>query len=552
MFVLDPAARRAIAAALRAIAVRASNQFADGGSKNVWIKYVLPLAFIAKKDKDVGQFFQEVWDEGGQASQLGNSNASFSTQLQETILPYLTKALIQALDDVSWSRRVLACSALTELADTNILSPAPRALDEDKFSVTNEALMLRSKIRSRSSAEILAACLKLIVSTRIWVGKAELLKTISKIGGNWIVHGSSDEKSARIFGYMKSKDTMSRCPWMPILLQESTNDLFVMDGWFLTTRNDDREEEGIDNMQIDQVDVKNDNTDEDDSEIDFDKGDHLLKTDYDGMDMDVELTTNESEEITSISSYGLCRLLFEQGIPTNIEVLTKADHLLYRASAIESLAEIIDCLSAEKNSQHLKALYSLIAPRILRLIQDPKADGQDIPPLIIAKCFRCYASIIFEGIGNDPSIDLREITNLLLINCGQKQSAWTVKEAAAVTAAKLIVMGDHSSIKKMATIDVLIECTSSCLKDRKFWKVRLGGLKIILAYCSRTNSHTSVGMGSKLDKNSESEKERQLLLEAILPYKERFAAIARSCMTDSEAKVTAVAADVMAAMSWWP
>ena len=119
---------------------------------------MLPLAFVAKKDKDVGHFFQEIWDEGGQAARLGINAMCFSAQLQETILPYLTKALIDALEDVSWSRRSISCAALSELSDTNILAPAPRALDN--YAVVNEELIARSSIRSQSSAQILTACVK--------------------------------------------------------------------------------------------------------------------------------------------------------------------------------------------------------------------------------------------------------------------------------------------------------------------------------------------------------------------------------------------------------
>ena len=49
----DPSTRKAAAAALRAIAVRASNQFTDGGSKDIWIRKILPLAYIGKFDEDV-------------------------------------------------------------------------------------------------------------------------------------------------------------------------------------------------------------------------------------------------------------------------------------------------------------------------------------------------------------------------------------------------------------------------------------------------------------------------------------------------------------------
>ena len=87
-------------------------------------------------------------------------------------------------------------------------------------------------------------------------------------------------------------------------------------------------------------------------------------------------------------------------------------------------------------------------------------------------------------------------------------------------------MGNHSSIKKMTTIEVLIEWSSSC--DREFWN-KIGWVE---DYVSILN--IDLAQISKLVMNFENEKERQPLLEAILSYKERFTAIIRSCMANSE------------------
>lgn len=499
---------------------------------------MLPLAFVAKKDKDVGHFFQEIWDEGGQAARLGINAMCFSAQLQETILPYLTKALIDALEDVSWSRRSISCAALSELSDTNILAPAPRALDN--YAVVNEELIARSSIRSQSSAQILTACVKLIVNTRIWTGKADLLKTVTKIASKWVCHSI----------HVKSDS----CPCIPIILSESKYDLFVDDGWFIST--DHYKEEELSNMAVDLMDTTGDSAEEDEEQIDFDEGDNLLKVDE--IDNDTEMVLNNPEEIRSISLHGLCRLLLDQGIPTNIEALISVDHLSYRSAAIESLTGILESLAGNEFSKQLKVMNGLVAPRILPIMNELKIEGKEIPPLITAKCFRCFSSIIFKDIGNsssDDAIDLADLTKLFLKNCGPMQSAWTVREGSGLAAAKLVSLGNYASIKKIAIIDDLIECTNSLLKDRKFWKVRLVGLKIILSFCSRANTQSTsrtVGMGSSTLERSSNAKERQLLLEAILPYKERFMGISRSCMTDNEVKVTAAASEIMSAISWWP
>ena len=46
--------------------------------------------------------------------------------------------------------------------------------------------------------------------------------------------------------------------------------------------------------------------------------------------------------------------------------------------------------------------------------------------------------------------------------------------------------------------------------------------------------------------------EKQLVLEALLPEKERILKIAKESLKDNEAKVTALAAEICGALSWWP
>ena len=101
----DPATRKAAASALRAIAVRASDQFEDGGSKNVWERIVLPLSFIGQRDESIGSMWKEVWQDGGQVAALSLKNESmYNCQPEEKLLPHLVASLIEALNDVSWRR----------------------------------------------------------------------------------------------------------------------------------------------------------------------------------------------------------------------------------------------------------------------------------------------------------------------------------------------------------------------------------------------------------------------------------------------------------------
>ena len=51
---------------------------------------------------------------------------------------------------------------------------------------------------------------------------------------------------------------------------------------------------------------------------------------------------------------------------------------------------------------------------------------------------------------------------------------------------------------------------------------------------------------------SSSDTDKQLVLEALLPHKEVIAKHVRASLSDSEAKVTALASDILSSMAWWP
>jgi proteasome component ECM29 len=58
----DPAIRLSAAIALRSIAVRAQNQFSNGGNNDIWCKRVLPVSYLGMRDSDskVAQLWKEV------------------------------------------------------------------------------------------------------------------------------------------------------------------------------------------------------------------------------------------------------------------------------------------------------------------------------------------------------------------------------------------------------------------------------------------------------------------------------------------------------------
>jgi hypothetical protein len=111
-------------------------------------------------------------------------------------------------------------------------------------------------------------------------------------------------------------------------------------------------------------------------------------------------------------------------------------------------------------------------------------------------------------------------------------------------------------------MDNFLESSKHALRDRKYWKVRVSGLQLLIAVVERAGDATNSAIGSSSTyalatrKTSPStdanQKERQFALETLLPHKEPILLLARSALTDSEPNVTALASDVCSAMTWWP
>lgn len=175
----DPLSRKTAALTLRAIAVRASNHFTDGGKSDIWRRKVLPVAFLGRKDEDekIASAWKEVWDEGGSAvlatSTGPGQEVLFGTTLEEQILSRLIEECVGGLRDVSWSRRVSGASAIEDLSAANILAPLAM-MGEAEDQTTNR--ILRARKRAEASRVALCECVRLVKKPRIWSGKATVVK----------------------------------------------------------------------------------------------------------------------------------------------------------------------------------------------------------------------------------------------------------------------------------------------------------------------------------------------------------------------------------------
>ena len=578
----DPAARRAAAAALRSIAVRASNQFSDGGSGDIWCKKVLPMAYLGRKDDDkkVASLWEEVWEEGGAVANAGSSDGSdFGVTLEEKLLPHLVKACLVALDDVSWSRRVTACQSLMDLADMEILAPAPRKLDAQRGNAppASEQSLTRARRRAQASAEVLATCTRLIGKSRLWTGKAEVVKAVAKIASKWSIVGDTsayDTTDWSIFG--AEGVNAEACKWIPI--QQDSKDwdnLFLGDGWFKSNDvssissqiEEDKAittsastERGDDNM----ADNNEGGAEEGYSGgLDFHDEEKIVGSEkLLARTSDVSEDEDDARSTTTATLTGLCRLLLEQGLSPPSASARDNDILLpYRAASLQALADIINSLHptngrtkpTSKASAHDHSLYKHIAPVLLSNIRMKDASDQDSkpqPPLITARCLGCLSASLYHGLGvaryekNGDEEDVVSLSRILVDLSGGKQPAWTVREAAALAAASLAARASSEKLRKHAAITALLDCAKNTQKDRKFWRVRLAGLQVLLALVERA--------GSAPGDTADTDDELQLILEALLPEKESIAKIARTCLSDNEAKVTAVATKICGAISWWP
>lgn len=96
----------------------------------------------------------------------------------------------------------------------------------------------------------------------------------------------------------------------------------------------------------------------------------------------------------------------------------------------------------------------------------------------------------------------------------------------------------------------------NCSQLRLAAACRYSGMKLLYALVSRAGStkdnSTAFSIAGTNTLQTSSSLDRQLLLEALLPYKEKILKVARSSLRDSEVKVTSMGTDVCSSMAWWP
>jgi proteasome component ECM29 len=468
----DAASRRAAASTLRAIAVRASNQFADGGNSDIWCRRVLPVAFIGRKDSDpkIAALWKEVWEEGGGAANASDAKGSFSSTLEETLLPHLVHECVKALKDVSWSRRAGGANALSDLCDQGILAPAPRSTKTSKVAAANASLA-RSRHRAQASRTALNECLRVLIKPRLWTGKSQVLKAVVKLASKWVsgsADGDVDEMA--LFGWDGEAST---CPWKPLLVSPGQfgNDLFAGDNWFLDSSievesGDQAVEAAPDAMEVDE---------KDDSPIDFEECDKIL-----GDDDQNDSTDDSPDDLSEVVTFtGLCRLLIVHALQSTPSMKISEEFLPYRAASFNGFRDLLNCLPAGGESviQQME-IYGETSAKLLGIFKSSglEASEKKEPPVLVASAINSLAACFWDGIGSgDTNIDnanALELATTLKELGGSKQPAWTVREASALCTAELATKCHRDVLRQANLVSTMVTGATHALKDRKFWKVR--------------------------------------------------------------------------------
>ena len=413
----DPSVRKAAAATIRAIAVRASNHIADGGSKDIWVRKVLPVAFLGKHDTDakVASLWKDVWDEGGTAINSEHDGV-FGVLLQEKLLPHIARATVTSLQSTSWANRKAGCAVLIDLAESNILAPIFRSSNDDLSHSGPE--IDRLKQRARASSDLLHECVKIIARKRIWDGKGDVVKAGTFIAGKW-------SATAPIEG--------SHNFWPLLLRKDCVDDLFHGDSWFNRSHEkcDDVNDEVGPEETIDTAVVTDLIDSEDDAVLDL-KEDNDVGYEEQINCENVEMNSEEKSAQPVIFS-GFCRVLLDQALKVASDN-TIEGALTYRVSAMSGLTALLksvepmkDLASYHDTVEHQRFIYSFVGPSLFSFISELQTSNA---PVLIARALESLAAAMYNGIGIDASqgscADAVGLLKFFAVST-TKQPAWTGK-----------------------------------------------------------------------------------------------------------------------------
>lgn len=299
-------------------------------------------------------------------------------------------------------------------------------------------------------------------SSRCWNGKNVLLEALAGVLAVWL-KGGEGERNISFF--------------------DSEEDLFLGDGFFGRVagvggeEEEEEEEEGV-RMEIDK-------------EEDGEGGEE-----EEGASDSVVLAEEEEGRSVSLSYLGLCKLMVGQSNKTS----TASFSLAYRVAALEALAKVVGAFSDKKKQAVWTELTSTLAL------------DEDLKPVLVAKRVVCTKELIYAGIDGVEGLALKYQTL-------SKHSAWTVREASCLFVGKLAELAGGLDRRFMTVLNDIVVTT---LKDRKYAKCRVAGLKILKSLLGRA------------------EREKEFLL----PFVEGWEKVIKRSMGEENIDVTGVASEV--------
>jgi len=392
--------------------------------------------------------------------------------------------------------------------------------------------------------------------SRLWTGKSEVIVSTVSIIGKWSAVKVETGVDKRIlFGWEEEGET---CPWQPIRVSgDFSDDLFVGDGWF---KEKHTESENIDTEKLAQApsDAMEVDVPEAEHKLDFEECDNVMtdneEDNPEGADDGQEAVAQGSSVLTFA---GINRFLLDQAIPSDVSrnVAESMEFLPYRLEALKGVRALME--SSGNNNLQKRAIFKAMAPRVISLIDCDKIFGIDRsesetkdPPVVTARAIDCLAAFFWHGMGSIsdleemPFCNILNLAQLLSTAGGGKQPAWTVREAAWRCAASLASHCHSCTLRDHKVVSILVEGAFQAQKDRKFWKVRIAGLKLLLSLVTRA--------GDRAIASATQNAEELLFLESMLPRKEAILKLAKDSLRDPEASVTALASEMIAIISWWP
>lgn len=455
----------------------------------------------------------------------------YGTVLEEKLLVSLVKECDKALSDVSWSRRASGAAALNELADLRILAP----LQSRKKSGKPDNLFLgseRSERRRQGSQIALTILVKVLGGSRLWSGKNEVAKAAVRIASNWSTEDCDEGEATSTSGAVTKEN--------PVSLESKVdcNDLFVGDDWFRQEHEDDLD---VEPMQTAKKELEDGNI-----ESDLAEG-----SDVDGI---AAAVVEDALRLVPVTFVGLCRLLVTQAFPTSRVLLSvsEEDVLPYRAAVLQALTDLLNSVDGNDLGDALKrTVYETISQNLLPVFDAVSVSSEGTlkePPLVVARSLDCFAACLWRGIGSESdTVDPLELAKIVF-RC-LEQPAWTVRESATLCNSSLVLRCHLLPLCQFELPALMVTCASQVAKDRKFWRVRLAGMKLLHSLVTRTGN---APVGDSMTTSNVAARERQEFLESMLPHKEKILKLAKLSLSDPEAKVTALASEALKAMTWWP